>query len=752
MAGDAHTKARGSEPRLDSVLDSVTVHASGAVCRRSARVELPEAAGVVGAAEGPFRVTFTGLPLVLDEHSLRGRVLVGPPSMRVLGVRRSVRAELPEQADLSPLRHACDLAEAELEAARAEQAAWSTQIEHISALRAVPTPTRRGDPPRSAPTEALLELADFVDARLAELQQQLFVATDALDEAERRAESARRRLDEASTAQPTGPVRTSTSATLTLAWEPAERETVSPEPGIGEAVLELEYSVPGATWTPAYHLRLTGIEGDAPGGSLAMRASVAQRTGEDWTGVRLGLSTADLRRRTELPVLSSLRIGRRQSRPAPPLWRVPPEGLPTLFAGYDAFGRPAGGAGPEAGRAPMPAVRRARMLARPGGGPAGGPAGGGADAYGAPAQPVPGPPGAAPTGRPQPAPPPAAPVAPSASGPSRSAGARAPIPVTYTSAVASALPSGPPAPGAAFAVEGLHSDTLPGSGAALPGEGLRDLDRLVLAGPDEPASARGRLRPENGDGAPAGPVPLGAVAESRSRAEAVARLDLPPNSVPVRHSAGSFDYRYDAAAPVDVPSDGAWHSVPVREFPVELEVEHVCVPAVDARVYAAVQLRNSSANALLEGAAEVTVDGEFLLGTALPTLAPGQRRRVGLGIVESIRVARRTSMRESTAGLRSGTTVLDHGIEIELANRLGRAVTVEVRERVPVGNEKDIRIEEKPASPPWTAVPPEEDEEHQRGLRLWRVTLPARSGMVLTGGYEIRIPATKAVFDGNRRT
>ena len=745
MAGDAHARARGREPRLASVLDSVTVYASGAVCRRSARVELPVAAGVVGAAEGPFRVTFTGLPLVLDEHSLRGRVLVGPPSMRVLGVRRSVRAELPEPADLSPLRRACDLADAELAAARTEQAAWSTQIEHISALRAVPAPVRRGDPPRSAPTEALLELADFVDARLAELQQQLFAATDAVEEAEQRAESARRRLYEASTARPTEPVRSSTSATLTLAWEPAERETVSPEPGVGEAVLELEYSVPGATWTPAYHLRLTGIDGDAPGGSLAMRASVAQRTGEDWTGVRLGLSTADLRRRTELPVLSSLRIGRRQSRPAP-LWRVPPEGLPSLFAGYDAFGRPAGAPGSpgasdaDAGRAPMAAVRHARMLARPSfagrapGGDAvgdavGGAVGGAEPAYGGPGQPMPAPPvPSSPSGAP-------------------------PLPAGYTSAVASPSPSGPPpALGGAFAPEGRRRGATPG-GAAAPGEALRDLDRLVLAGPDEPAALRGRLRPENGNGAPAaGPVPLDAVAESRSRAEAVARLELPPNSVPVRHSAGSFDYRYDAAAPVDVPSDGAWHSVPVREFPVELEVEHVCVPAVDARVYAAVQLRNSSANALLEGGAEVTVDGEFLLGTALPTLAPGQRRRVGLGIVESIRVARRTSMRESAAGLRSGTTVLDHGIEIELANRLGRAVTVEVRERVPVGSEKDIRIEEKPASPPWTAVPPEEDEEHQRGLRLWRVTLPARSGMVLTGGYEIRIPATKAVFDGNRRT
>ena len=50
-----------------------------------------------------------------------------------------------------------------------------------------------------------------------------------------------------------------------------------------------------------------------------------------------------------------------------------------------------------------------------------------------------------------------------------------------------------------------------------------------------------------------------------------------------------------------------------------------------------------------------------------------------------IQVARRVQTKESTAGLRGGTTVVEQGIEIDLANRLGRPVTVARYDAVDTG-------------------------------------------------------------------
>jgi len=266
-----------------------------------------------------------------------------------------------------------------------------------------------------------------------------------------------------------------------------------------------------------------------------------------------------------------------------------------------------------------------------------------------------------------------------------------------------------------------------------------DYAELALHGPEQRPDRRGRLLP-------AGTADL-ATTEYRYRAEAVAALPLPRHAVRPRESAGSFDQRYDAAAPVDIPSDGSWHTVTVGEIPVALQHEFVCVPSVEETVYGTLVIGNATDRALLAGPVEVTVDGEFLLTAALPTLAPGGTRRVGVGVAESIQVARRTELRESTAGLRNNITVLDHRVHVELANRLGHPVTVEVRERVPVTSDADIRIEERPG---WTA-PDQPSETCPPSTRLWRVDLPAHGTAELDGGYEIRIPAGKALLGGNRR-
>ncbi|MER5687459.1 DUF4139 domain-containing protein [Streptomyces sp. NPDC002205] len=684
-----------SAPRWGSTLDSVVVYAQGAVCRRLAR----------GSVSPYGRVRVTGLPRSLDPGSLRARVL-GAPGVRVTEARVEVEASPLDTGTPDQLRREVERLSDEYAAAQGRRDRQLSLIEEVRALHPVPPARRREDPHRRTPVDAWLELADFVDERLAGLHNRLVELEEALRNVEHELTVAADRLARASTDAPSAHVETTVCAVLTLDGT-----------GDAEVELELEYGVPGAVWVPAY--RLTHRQGDGSG-RLVLRASVAQRTGEDWTGVRFALATADLRRRTDLPRLRSIRIGRSQPAPAPSGWREPPAGLVDLFSGYDGAGP-----GPATTAAPMRVAGgfASRPVPPPppapqsyGGLPAAVPVPGGADgappeAFGsgmpALAQPAGSPPGNRPrtggrsfTGAP-------AAVAPAA--PGRGAPPSPPAPV-----------AGPPQP----------------SGAEL------DYAALVLSGPDEQGDRRGRLFPDS----PFDPV----AAEYRRRAEAVAALPLPGQAVRPRESAGSFDHRFDATARADIPSDGTWHTVTVGEIPVGLRTEYLCVPSVEQTVYATLVLGNSTDQALLAGPVEVTVDDDFLLTAALPTLAPGGVRRVGLGPAEGIRVTRRTNLYESTSGLRNNTTVLDHRVHVELANQLARPVSVEVRERVPVTSEPDVRIDERAD---WTA--PQEGtgpDRHAPGTRVWRLDLPAGATAALDGGYEIRIPTGKALVDGNRRS
>ncbi|MFF8103940.1 DUF4139 domain-containing protein [Streptomyces sp. NPDC016640] len=705
-AGTAHEWA--------SALDSVVVYAQGALCRRLARGSVP--------ADGRVRVT--GLPRSLDRGSLRARV-VGAPGVRVAEARVEVGAEPLGAGPPEALRSEVERLREDCAAVRGRRDRQLGLIEEVRALRPVPPARRRDDPHRRTPVDAWLELSDFVDERLTRLHRRLRELDEELRRAEHELTVAVDRLSRASTASPPVRVETSSSAVLTL-------------DGAGDADIEVEveYGVPGAVWVPAYHL--TYRHGDDTG-RLLLRASVAQRTGEDWSGVRIALATADLRRRTELPRLRSLRIGRAQPAPAPSGWREQPAGLAGLFSGYDtAVTRRGANAVPAA---PVP-VGAGFVDGTTGAGSASGPL-----------PPLPPPPAPAAHA----APPVAPPVPGGASGPFPQAfgsgtgdhlappSASRPVarPRTGTRPAAPARAQAPAsAPPPVSGAPAAYAPTAPPTGPPQPDDAALDYSALVLRGPDERDGRRGRLFP----GSAEDPVAV----EYRRRAGTVAALPLPEHAVRPRESAGSFDHRFDAAAPADVPSDGTWHTVTVGDIPVGLRTEYVCVPSVEQTVYATLVLSNNTGQALLAGPVEVVVNEAFLLTAALPTLAPGGLCRVGLGPAEAVGVTRRTNLHESTSGLRNNITVLDHRVHVELANRLAVPVSVEVRERVPVTSDADVRIEERAG---WTA--PEGGtgpEDHTPGTRLWRIELPAGGSAALDGGYEIRIPAGKALNGGNRRS
>ncbi|MFJ1796032.1 DUF4139 domain-containing protein [Kitasatospora griseola] len=666
----------------ESRLESVVVHAVGAVCRRRASGVLP--------ADGRVRVT--GLPRLAAEGSLRVRVLSG--GARVVEARVEHVESVREEGESPSWELELKELGAERDRLVERQERLDARIREVAALRPVSPQRRRDEAFRRTPADAVLELAEFVDARLAVLHERAVELAQQVASADHAFDVASVRARQRSSADQPGGVESSARAVVTVR-------------GAGPVELEVEYAVPGAVWVPTYQLAHHRGERSA---RLTLRASVAQRTGEDWSGVRLALSTADLARPSGLPRLSSLRIGRRQPAPAPSGWRAQPAGLDELFG--DWVGAQASKPAPEGPRAIGAVSVAAAVAARPGR-----PGGGGASAKAGPAGF-----GAAASMQPRSMP---APVAPQGPPPP---GAPAEV-MAYGGAV--------PAP---FVAE-LSADTAAEPAVPAgprPSADQLDYAGLVLAGPQEESFRRGRLFPR-GESAAAGAL---------RGAEAVGGLPLPVFAVRPRESAGSFDHRFDAVAPAEIPSDGVWHTVAVAELPVEVATRYVCVPSVEEAVYAVLELANGTAHALLAGPVEVSVDGDFLTTAALPTLAPGGVREVGLGRAEEVRVARHSEVRESTSGVLNSTAVLDHQVRIELVNRLPHDAPVEVRERVPVSGDAEVRVEERPG---WS--PPEEPTAQlPSSARIRRVVVPAGGSTELTGGYVIRIPAGKAVVGGNRRS
>jgi len=767
---------------IASRIDAVTVFRRGARVTRVA--ELP------AEADGSFprAVRVSGLPLGLEDSSVRARVELADPG--AAGDKR-----LPAAVDLRVVLDVPDpdpsqrpANDAELERARLEERLLEaddthvvSQLAHLERLDLVARPRgKAGDSPLPSPTSARLSLVRFKGDRERALAAELRQVRDKLDRARRRRERLEDLAQRASSARQADEHELRKAVVVSLAGGCA---------GDGSAArcrLYVDYLVLGARWAPAYALRL---DRGMTGAAMALRAIVAQNSGEDWSHVALTLSTAEAQVWVELPELPSIRIGRRQSPPVRVGWRSPPTGVDELYRDWD---RVFGGRVPRPTPSPYPARGRPDETARlppvqlsganDGAANAARPAREGGEEFEEDT-----------AVRTAPPPDPATVQAVIALGSAattvrtRRTGATVPAsaalartatvrPADKAAAGAPPPPTAPTAlvPGATGLV-GLGAAAFGTAGFGPAGPELPPLPpRPVeleagaeflrygdLRMPPPSSRRRGRLAPASRvelymsllieERVEARFDVLGAVESARQRSMAVS---LPPGCV--LSWAEGYDYAYRAEARVDVPSDGDSHSVPLLERRASSEPLYVVVPRESTEVFRTACIGNSLDAPLLPGPVDVYVGGDFLLTSRLE-LTPAQSRfSVGLGVEQGIKVARNTRFREVSAGLMGGALVLHHQVHIELRSHLGHPARIEVRERIPVAREgdNDIHVAVQAVEPGWEVweqEPIRPSEPHLRGGYCWRVTLGGGARQELRVDYDIRIPAKQELQGGNRR-
>lgn len=732
-----------------SQVDEVMVHRLGATVTRRATLSI--------GGDGAHTIRLGGLPLSLEDPTVRIGVegLGGDAQVQLTGVRVTLHAR--PRAELEPEPDTVRLTEAERAAARARRQRGILAREQ-ELLQHIQMPDRPegevGKAPPASPMVARVQLDGFVDeataqrqAAILELDQRLVRLDEeiaALRDAVRRRDAAARARPDEITKAVVASLRTSGVA--------------------GEVRLVLRYRVPAARWVPVYQVQ---VDGDGSRATVTMRASVAQASGESWSGVRLSLSTALPQAFTELPRLAALRIGKAQPRPQlPPAYRPPPVGASVLFADLDRERRllqshqprqrpglsaPGVGALP-----PLPAVpvevSAALRVGGPGGLPSGGYGGGGAAEAPAEAE------------------------AMDLFGEEDEEEFAVPVMQRLSASAGPVPPSAPPRPSKARRRRSGPKGAVPAKRDKAELSRLADDDDPTsetfaehrplrpqfasLRLPDATSGERGRLRAVDRRAAYVSglevPVDFDVVAlvdRAAAAADAVRGLALPEGASPVGRSSGRFDHSYRTEERIDVPSDGQWHTVPVLSQGGPCKMWYVVAPRADVSVFRVASFANPLRQPLLAGPVEVYVGGAYQLTGQLPTVAPGEDVSLGMGVEPAMRCARNVRYEEKRSGEQVvAMTELHHTIEIQLRNGLQRTATVQVRERIPQPDRgAEVAVEEETIEPPWASYTQRERQRPLKGGRQWEVQLPPGGTADLVARYVVRIYANNEVVGGNRR-
>ncbi|WP_155897957.1 mucoidy inhibitor MuiA family protein [Allocoleopsis franciscana] len=749
---------------LTSRIDKVKVYAAGATVTRVADLQLD-------AGEIPEQVEMAGLPLALDDSSVRVRVesALGASTAIATDVRIGLAVPPRQAVQNSPTDE--EVREAKAEVQQLEDAIALIENE-IAILYQLDVPERpdgeEGKAPPPSPLTARLALTNFKDeqvrARITEKRE----TTEKLRQAQEHLDDLLQKQARASNAKEVRPHELRKTVVVRLSNE-GEPSTLA-----GQRLV-VEYFVPGARWTPTYICRLDSTGNQA---TVAVRALICQRTGEDWSGVSLELSTAEPLSWCELPELPSLRLGRAQPRLKTSGWRLPPVGAEILFEDFDRQKQVAISAVsvhsvltdiPSPSVPPLPNLAVEVLKHQ------------GIDATQVPKKMS------------------QSPLdtqeifersqelrkasfsqqrrrqrvelttdEPSAPRDEFDITLMSPgmIDAGEYSGYAESMPAAAPAvfrspsrPKTAAFHESRQAQVREEEDALT---NLLAYSLMRMGAADEPTQ-RGKLSIEQRQEVYLEILKrrnvvvsfnvLTIVQQAAIDARNCIYINLPPGGINVRQVAGSFDYAYSADGRIDVPSDGEFHSVALTSNSTDVDLRYVVVPREDTNVFRIAQLKNPLQAPLLAGPADVYVDGEYILSTKITTVPPKGQMELGLGVEQAIKVARNTSYQE----VRSGETLvafneLRHNIQIDIANRLPRDAAIEVRERIPIPDadaKVDVQIDR--ASPEW-----EKYEQQERGIPIrggyrWRVQVPGGEQTKLSVQYTIKTFVDSELIGGNRR-
>jgi len=188
--------------------------------------------------------------------------------------------------------------------------------------------------------------------------------------------------------------------------------------------------------------------------------------------------------------------------------------------------------------------------------------------------------------------------------------------------------------------------------------------------------------------------------------------------------------------PVEIPGNNTPVSVPVLNSTFKAIVAYNSVPQLSDGVFMSSKILNSLSYPVLPGEARLYIKDRYAGNTRLDAAAISEPFFIPLGVDESIKVTHKKikEYREDT-GLTERKERVTYHYQIEMENLKSTPVTVELKERIPVASDENIKIITKDISPESFTSNPSEP-----GILIWKIKLATHEKKNINIEYFIETP------------
>jgi len=214
----------------------------------------------------------------------------------------------------------------------------------------------------------------------------------------------------------------------------------------------------------------------------------------------------------------------------------------------------------------------------------------------------------------------------------------------------------------------------------------------------------------------------------------------------IRVRSGSNSFGYEAFLPRSpellqyaienrqtIPSDGENQRVPIKDEKVKTRFVHHAVPKLSNDVFLVAEIAPWAYLNLLDGTANLYYQGTFVGATEVRTKVTGDTLRLAMGRDRNVVIERKLALDQESRKIIGNTVRQEMKWDITIRNHKDYAVELQLDEQLPISRHKSVEISHETL--------PKALVEEQNGLVRWQLTLAGGTKTTLNLNYQVRYPA-----------
>ena len=189
---------------------------------------------------------------------------------------------------------------------------------------------------------------------------------------------------------------------------------------------------------------------------------------------------------------------------------------------------------------------------------------------------------------------------------------------------------------------------------------------------------------------------------------------------------------YEIEVPYSIPSDGEHYVVRIVDHQIPTLYEHYCAPKLTEDVFLIARLIDWSDLNLLSGESSIYFEGTYMGKSFLETRSTGDTLPLSIGQDNNVVVVREQIKEYKSSQIIGSSIKETRGYKISVRNNRNIAVSLIVEDQVPMSTIKGISVELDEA--------PDSELDEKTGLLTWKLKLLKNENKELSLKYSVKYP------------